>query len=215
VTYALNNYRSLFLSDLHLGSHNCKAEQLYNFLLCHNAQRIYLLGDIVEGHYVKAWPPFHDDVIKLLMWRSLMGTEIIFIPGNHDSIFRHHLGAFGNVKICMNYYHDCVDKSILYVTHGDETDFLPNHLWLRFIILIERITKLPLWEVTRTLLSWVIRRHSDNFERKIRELGYPKTMCGHIHAPKLSKGYMNSGDWVYHCTAIAEHFEGNFELLKG
>ena len=210
-----NNYRSLFLSDLHIGSHNCKAQRLYNFLKAHNAKRIYLVGDIIEGRHLRSWPKYHNEIIQLLSERALAGIELLYIPGNHDSIFRHHFGYYGNLRICKNYYHDCIDGSILYVTHGDETDLLPNHLWLWIITLFEKITGLGLWEGIRTTLGWYIDRHTQNFENKIRKLGYKKVLCGHIHFPKLSDEYYNCGDWTYHCTAIAEHYDGKFELLKG
>jgi UDP-2,3-diacylglucosamine pyrophosphatase LpxH len=212
---AHNNYRSLFLSDFHLGSHNCKAERLYNFLLHHNAQRIYLVGDIVEDHHLKNWPDYHHDVVSVLTERALHGTEIIYIPGNHDSIFRHHLGLFGNLKICKNYSHPCIDGDILFVTHGDETDILPNYLWLWLITSFERMTGLPAWETMRKVFGKMIRHHTDHFEKKIRKLGHKNIICGHIHTPKISEGYMNIGDFTHHCTAIAEHHDGTFELLEG
>src|SRR5271168_3037473 len=146
---ALNNYRSLFISDIHLGSHNCKAERLYNFLLSHNAKRIYLVGDLVEELHLKRWPPFHNDILQLLGQRSSQGVEIIFIPGNHDSIFRHHLGTYGKVIIAKDFYHHTVDDRVMYVIHGDEIDALPHYLWLGFITTFEPLTGIGLWELLR------------------------------------------------------------------
>lgn len=200
---------------MHLGSYNCKAERLVEFLLNHSAERIYLVGDIVEGHNLKNWPPFHDQVIRILTMRALHGTEIIYVPGNHDSLFRHHLGTYGNLKIVKNYSHACVDGSILYVTHGDETDLLPNFLWLWFIIALERLTKSGFWELARKFLSKRIKRHTNKFEFKMRKLGHLNILCGHIHYPKITDAYKNCGDWVFHCTAISENFDGSFELLRG
>ena len=212
---AQNNYRALFLSDLHLGSHNCKANRLYRFLQKNNADRIYLVGDIVEGRHLRSWPRPHQDIIQLLAKRSLEGSDLFFIPGNHDSIFRHHLGVFGHLRIVRNYTHICIDGSLLYVTHGDEVDFLPDYLYLWLFTSFERLTKVSLWEGARRLLGWIIKKHTHRFEKKMRKLGHSNIICGHIHFPKISDGYMNIGDWTFHCTAIAEHFDGKFELLYG
>jgi UDP-2,3-diacylglucosamine pyrophosphatase LpxH len=173
------------------------------------------VGDIVEGQHLKNWPEYHHDVISILAKKSLEGTEIVYIPGNHDSIFRHHFGQFGNLKVCKNYSHLCSNGDILFITHGDETDVLPNYLWLWLITSFERMTGLPAWETMRKFLGKMIHHHTDVFEERIRKLGHRKVLCGHIHFPKISDGFMNCGDWTHHCTAIAEHFDGSFELLKG
>jgi UDP-2,3-diacylglucosamine pyrophosphatase LpxH len=215
VTTGLNKYRALFLSDLHLGSYNCKADRLVKFLINNDAERIYLVGDIIEGNHLKHWPKYHDQVVKILFDKSLNGTEIVYIPGNHDSLFRYHYGTYGNLQIVKNYTHICLDGSLLFVTHGDETDILPNYLWLPFITLLERLTKLGLWELVRRFLSRYIEHHTKKFEFKMRKLGHLNILCGHIHCPKLSDHYKNCGDFTHHCTAIAETVDGKFELLKG
>jgi UDP-2,3-diacylglucosamine pyrophosphatase LpxH len=211
----LNNYRTLFLSDFHLGSLNCKAERLYMFLLYNDANRIYLVGDIVEEHHLYNWPDYHHDIISLLAEKALAGTQIIYIPGNHDALFRHHLGLYGNLKVCKNYSHDCADGSLLFITHGDETDLLPHHLWLGLVTWFERVTSLPAWETLRRIFSRLIERHTKKFEMKMRKRGHDKILCGHIHSPKVSDGYYNCGDWTHHCTAIAETLDGEFILLQG
>ena len=211
----VQKYRSLFISDLHLGSHNCKVDRLLRFLRQTHAERIYLVGDIIESHHLKYWPKHHHSVVRLLVERSLRGVELIYIPGNHDALLRHHYGVFGNLLIYKNYSHLCVDGSILFLTHGDEVDFLPNYLWLWFITLFEKITRLSLWKFCRKVMPKVIEKHTQHFENKMRALGHDNILCGHIHYPKLSKGYYNCGDFIEHCTAIVEHYDGKFELLRG
>jgi UDP-2,3-diacylglucosamine pyrophosphatase LpxH len=210
-------YRSLFLSDCHLGSPNCKAERLYKFLIKHNAKRIYLVGDIIEGYHLGVWPAYHDAVIQVLANRGLSGTEIIFIPGNHDHVFRNHIGCFGSIEIKENAVHETPDGRSWLVAHGDETDTLPHGIWLNLIVIVERLTGFSLWEILRTLFGARIKKHTDAYERKMVHLadGYAGVICGHIHSPKISEVYMNPGDWTHHCTAIAEHEDGRFELLHG
>ena len=217
MTSGRTKYRSLFLSDMHLGSRNCKAERLYKFLCRHRADRIYLIGDIIEGHHIGRWPKYHDLVIRELSEKGLDGTEIIYIPGNHDCFLRHHIGVFGNLHIRQRSNHFRPDGSIWLVAHGDETDFMHHGLWLWFLVLFERLTGRSLWEMLRKYFSGPIKRHGANYERKMRKLaeGYGGVICGHVHSPKIDGNYINAGDWTKHCTAVAEHHDGRFELLMG
>ena len=215
MTSANGHFRSLFLSDFHLGSRIGKGERLYRFLCEHNAETIYLIGDIVEVNVLSKWPPFHIDCIRELARKALAGTRIIYIPGNHDRGFRHHAGVFGNLHIRRRANHFAADGSVWLVVHGDETDLLPHGWWLRLLVLFEHLTGKSLWEKLRDNFGGIIRRHGDRYERKMRKLayGYAGVICGHIHSPKIDGSYINAGDWTRHCTAIAEHHDGRFELI--
>lgn len=217
MTYEQTRYRSLFLSDFHLGTHTCKAERLCQFLTNNDADCIYLVGDIIEGYHSGKWPQFHDDVLKILSAKALAGTEFVFIPGNHDSIFRRHVGTYGNIQIRERAFHRRPDGSTWLVVHGDETDLFPQGLWLWLMVFVERKLGIPLWELVRKCFKTLISIHTSHFESKMRKLskGYDGIICGHIHSPKLSEHYINTGDWAKHCTAIAEHHDGTFELLTG
>ena len=218
-----NRYRTLFIGDIHLGSRNCKAERLYHFLWRNNADTIYLIGDVFDGNMSSRWPAFHDDVIRILCEKALHGAKIIFIPGNHDSFFRHHIGQFGNLKIVNHALHKRVNGELMLVIHGDETDFfkLESILWL--ITKIESLTRIHFWEVLRKFFKNTIVNHTLAYERKIVTMAMDSNVlgvvCGHIHMPRIdnSQGmlYLNPGDWVHHCTAIAEDYVGNFSLLQG
>src|ERR1039458_3020188 len=99
MTYA-PKYRSLFMSDYHLGNRNCKAQKLHAFLRSHSAERIYLVGDIVDGWY---WPQAHNNVVQKLLGEAHKGTRIIYIPGNHDEFMRQYYGThFGGIEVVEN-----------------------------------------------------------------------------------------------------------------
>lgn len=214
----LAKYRSLFLSDFHLGSPNCKAERLYKFLRENTAEKVYLVGDIIEGYHLGRWPPYHDLVIGELAEWGRAGVAIVYIPGNHDSIFRKHLGNYGALKVSRRATHHCLDGRKLLVTHGDEVDVIRLGHLLSAVIAVDRIFGVSLWNMLRRSLSGWHRRHVARYESKMRARGLDKhdgVICGHIHEPHLTRSYMNCGDWTHHCTAIAEHIDGRFELING
>lgn len=214
-------YRSLFLSDFHLGSKHCQAERLWYFLLEHGAEKVYLIGDIIEVNIMSCWPPFHNEVMGELFNMGARGTEIIYVPGNHDAIFRAHTGHYGNLKIERHAYH-ANQRGTFLVIHGDEQDRFRSHLLLQVLTWIERKTGGNYWELLRSNFGRIIYNHSIAFEGRMitlaREYGYAGIVCGHIHSPKIVEGnvlYLNPGDWIRHCTAIVEHYTGQFEIISG
>lgn len=212
------NYRSIFISDFHLGSKHCKAKRLLEFLNTHTADRVYLVGDVLDhSTYLGGWPPFHNEVLLKLGQMSTAGTSIIYIPGNHDDVFRYHIGRYGNLVIVNHWVHRTVDGRKLLITHGDETDMLGIGWLLNLFVKIERYVPIPFWEILRKFFRHTIRSHTIKFQKKmmLQARGYAGVICGHVHYPHLSQFYMNCGDWVHHCTAIVEHHNGSFELLKG
>lgn len=222
MTIGQNKHRTLFLSDLHLGSYNCKAKRLYEFLWRNDADQIYLIGDIIERNISHKWPPYHDDVLRILLEKASAGTEIIFVPGNHDRMFLHHIGVYGNLKIANHANHEGADGKILLIVHGDETDLFTMDALLWLIVKLEAITGWNLWEILRKSFGRLIKRHIESFENKMmtyaHDMGYLGIVCGHIHAPKIvDRGalYLNAGDWTHHCTAIAEDQNGKFKILYG
>lgn len=211
-------YRSIFISDFHLGSKHCKAKRLLDFLHSNSADRIYLVGDVLDhSTYLGGWPQYHNDVLIKLGQTASSGTTIIYIPGNHDDVFRYHIGRYGNLVIANHWVHRTVDGRKILVTHGDETDMLGVGWLLRIFITIERYIPIPFWEVFRKFFSQIIRRHTVKYQKKmmLSARGYSGVICGHVHYPFMSQFYMNCGDWVQHCTAIVENHNGSFELIKG
>lgn len=214
----MSDYRTMFLSDFHLGSRHSKAKRLLDFLRANTADKYFLVGDVLDSHsFLGTWPSHHNAVLIHFAQCTVKGHEVIFIPGNHDDVFRYHTGRYGNLVIAAHWVHECLDGRKFLVTHGDETDMLGLGHLLSLLVFIERFMPITLWEVLRKFFSVTIRNHTVKFKEKmLREaIGYSGVICGHIHYPQLAPSYMNCGDWVHHCTAIVEQHDGKFALLKG
>ena len=120
-------YRSLFLSDVHLGAHGCRTDRVLDFLQRNDAEVIYLVGDIFDGwRPIRAkWSAVHDAVIHTLMARSRAGTRIVYVPGNHDGFFRRHYGIyFDRIEVVEETVHVAADGRRYLVLHGDCCDVL-------------------------------------------------------------------------------------------
>lgn len=203
-------YRTMFLSDIHLGSRNCKAERLTSFLKSHDAETLYLIGDTFDGDKIE-WPPGQYDVARLL----LQFEKVIAIVGNHDSWLRP--GTYDHLEVVRTARHSCVDGRTLLVSHGDETDMVSFATLEKLVTLVERNTGFHLWEILRRNIGWWIRWHTRQYEKKMVAripAECDGVICGHIHFPKIRGPYMNTGDWTHHCTAIVENYDGTFELIQ-
>jgi UDP-2,3-diacylglucosamine pyrophosphatase LpxH len=236
-------YRAIFLSDVHLGTRSAQADALLDFLKHTEADVIYLVGDIVDFWRVRRgpyWPQPHNDVLQKLLRKARKGTHIVFIPGNHDECLRDYCGAhFGGVEICRDAVHTTVAGRRYIVMHGDEFDVVVRYArWLAF--LGDRGYELALW--TNRPLNWV-RRHLGfgywslsaflkarvksavafigEYEEALAEVARRHqadgVICGHIHhAANRNIGavhYLNTGDWVESCTAIAETRSGDLTVI--
>jgi len=237
------HYRTIFISDIHLGTRGCRADYLLDFLRHVEAERIYLVGDIIDGWRLKKswyWAPEHNDVVRKILKRAARGTKVIYIPGNHDEALREYVDHdFAGVKVRRDAIHVTADGRRLWVLHGDEFDSVVLYAkWLAF--LGDRAYGLLL--SLNTALNW-IRRHlgypywslsaylklktkkavefMSSFETAVAqqaaERGVDGVVCGHIHhAETRMIGdilYCNDGDWVESCTALAEHPDGRLEII--
>jgi len=236
--------RTLFLSDIHLGSRGCQAEKLLAFLREYDADMIYLVGDIVDGWQLKTtwyWPAAHNDVVQKLLRKARKGARIVYIPGNHDEFLREYYGThFGGIEVIENTIHVTADWRRFLVIHGDLFDVVIKHArWLALLgnkaydlaILLNtyfnalrRLFGLPYW----SLSQWVKLRVKNavnfigEYERTLageaRRHEVDGVICGHIHhasiADKNGLTYVNCGDWVESCTAVVEHFDGRLELIE-
>ena len=236
--------RTLFLSDLHLGTKGCQAELLLEFLRHYDADIIYLVGDIIDGWRLKSgwyWPQAHNDVVQKLLRKVRKGARLIYIPGNHDEFLRDYVGStFGGIEICERAIHETLDGRRLLVMHGDEFDMVMKHArWLAYLgdsaytvallfnthlNVARRRLGLTYW----SLSAWAKGRvkNAVNFISQFEEFLVTEAqrnnadgvVCGHIHhaARTQIKGvnYLNTGDWVESCTAIVEHYSGELELVR-
>ena len=237
------HYRSIFISDVHLGYKGCRAESLSHFLKAVKCDNLYLVGDIVDVWSMKKsmfWPQEHNNVLRILLGKSKRGTKIIFIPGNHDEMFRDYDGhAFGNVVIHTQYVHTTADGKRLLLLHGDEFDsavacskFLAyigtliydSMLWVTvYINRFRRLFGWPHWSLATYVKTRLKNAMSyiESFEaaaiHEAKKQNVDGLVCGHIHhssSRKIDgKYYYNTGDWVESSTALVERHDGYIELM--
>jgi UDP-2,3-diacylglucosamine pyrophosphatase LpxH len=238
-----NRYRSIWISDVHLGLRESKASFLLDFLDRHEADRYYLVGDIVDGWALKRswyWPASHNAVIQELLERA-KHAEVTYVPGNHDEAARSFPGLrFGGVSVQMQATHTTADGRRFLVLHGDEFDGVIRHArWLsvlgawaysgclklnRYVNRVRRWAGLPYWSLSSYLKQQTkqavqfIADFENAVARRAADRGADGVICGHIHHPEMRSirdvQYANTGDWVESCTALVEHFDGRLELLR-
>lgn len=237
------HYRSIFISDVHLGLRDCQAAYLLDFLKSTRCERLYLVGDIVDFENMQLtpfWHGTHGEVLAEILAIAARGTRITYIPGNHDAVLRRFVGQrFAGIDIALNAVHVAADGRRYRVSHGDEFD--GDHSaprWLvrlgdvlqRFICGANRVgnTLLRRLGLRYRPISIAIksriaaaRRFIRDFETRVgndaRAHGFDGHICGHIHFGRIEDQdgvlYINDGDWVEHCTALVEHADGRMELL--
>lgn len=237
-------YRTVWISDVHLGTRGCNADMLIDFLDHVDSDTMYLVGDIVDGWQLKKrfyWPAAHNDVIWRLMKRARRGTRMIYIPGNHDEMFRQFAGLdFGGIKIRRKAIHETADGRRLLVLHGDEFDAITlSHRWLahvgdaaytalmtlnRAVSAVRRKFGMPYWSLSKHAKAKVknavafISRFEEIVAEAAGSRGVDGVVCGHIHTAEMRDiagvAYYNDGDWVEGCNALVEHFDGTMEILN-
>jgi UDP-2,3-diacylglucosamine pyrophosphatase LpxH len=240
---ARRRYRSVWISDLHLGTPGCQAHALLDFLKHVDSENLFLVGDIIDGWQLRRswyWPQAHNDVIQKLLRKARKGTRVIFVPGNHDEFARRYVEHnFGGIDVAEEWIHETADGRKLWVTHGDLFDgVIQCAKWLahvgdsmyEFTLKLNRHLNslrarmgLPYWSLSRYLKLKVKRAVSyvSDFEvavaREARKRGVQGVVCGHIHHAELREIdgvlYANDGDWVESLTALVEHADGRLEIV--
>ncbi len=237
-------YRTIWLSDTHLGYRGCKAEHLLQFLQTTECDTLYLVGDIIDFWNMKKnlyWPQTHNAVVRTLLNKALSGTRIIYIPGNHDETIRNS-GRFnlGNIEVLPEAVHITHTGKRLLVTHGDQFDSAVKcNALLSFIgfhayeVLVyanvaynygRRVLGFPYWSLANYVKARIknAREFIEQFENAViheadrRE--FDGVVCGHIHHANVrverNITYYNTGDWIESCTAITENREGQLTLHR-
>jgi UDP-2,3-diacylglucosamine pyrophosphatase LpxH len=236
--------RSVFLSDVHLGSKDCRAQELLDFLSGIETDYLFLVGDIVDfwslGR-VFYWPQEHNDVLRTILAMAKEGTEVIYVPGNHDENIREFCGSqFGNLAIRRKYVHATADGREFLVMHGDEFDTAVKcSRWLarfgavayefmmrinRGVNLCRRALGMPYWSLARyvKLRLGNAVRYVEAFEAAAAQAARSRNLhgviCGHIHRAGVREIdgvlYCNDGDWVESCTALVESQSGQLLLWQ-
>ena len=238
------SYRTVWISDVHLGTPACRADDLLEFLGRVEADRLFLVGDIIDLERMKSRPWFpdaHRRVIGRLIEMSNSGTEILYVPGNHDHEFRQLTGReiFG-IPILNEAVHETADGRRMLVTHGDVLDAEIRQgtnldafgaaaygLMMRLDVLVNDFRH-RLGQDHLSLAARVKDRiakaqaYIQRFEQVAANYadrrGFDGIICGHIHRPRVRTIgdviYANDGDWVEHRTALAERHDGALHLLS-
>lgn len=237
------HYRTVFISDIHLGTPGCQADALLEFLKRDTCDQLYLVGDIIDGWALRRrwyWPQSHNDVIQKLLRKARKGCQVIYVPGNHDEFARqfvnHH---FGGVEVLEEAVHVTADGRKLWIIHGDYFDavircakwlaYLGDHAYElalklnRYLNNCRNRLGLPYWSLSAYLKMRVKKalNYVSDFERAVaheaQRRGYQGVVCGHIHHAEIRDIdgviYCNDGDWVESLSALVEHEDGRFELI--
>ena len=237
-------YRTIWISDIHLGTRGCKAEFLLDFLRNTESDMLYLVGDIVDGWRLRRswyWAQSHNDVIQKVLRKARKGTKVIYIPGNHDEWLRDYTELqLGGVLLLDEVIHDTADGRKLLVIHGDAFDGVVRYAkWLALLgdwaytlalqlnhhfNLIRRRFGYPYWSLSAYLKGRVknavefVSNYADAIVEEAKKRGVDGVVCGHIHQAEMRDIggvlYCNDGDWVESCTALVEHFDGRLEILN-
>lgn len=208
------DYRSIFISDVHLGTKDCKANQLSNFLKNNSCEYLYLVGDILDGWKVQQnrlrWKQSHTNVIRRILGHSKRGTEVIYVAGNHDEFLRPMMNfnlSFGSVQIVNQATHISFDGNKYLVVHGDLFDGITRLApWLSFlgdraydVVLrlntqfnwIRRRLGFGYWSLSKYLKGRVkkavdfVFQFEKNITEYARKRGYRGVICGHIHHAEI------------------------------
>ena len=214
-------FRTIWISDVHLGTKGCNANLLIDFLDHTDSETMYLVGDIIDGWRLKKkvyWPASHNDIVWRILKRAKRGTRIVYIPGNHDEMVRPFAGMnFGGVEIARAAFHDTADGRRLMVLHGDEFDtIMLAHRWLAFfgdalyhaamglnlwVNAIRRRFGLPYWSLSKAAKHKVknavefISKYEEVVARAAGERGVDGVVCGHIHTADM-RDFLHEGETV-------------------
>lgn len=240
----MSTYRTLFLSDVHLGAAGSRARELSLLLRRMDCGKLYLVGDILDLIAMRRrwrWPAEHQRLVLQILEVARRGTEVVFIPGNHDAAARQFAGCeLGGVRVELRDVHTTADGRRVLVTHGDQFDKSGRHSWLLRGVgtagyslllaisglndVLRRMLRLPRWSLSHYVKSRLASacRYVESFESSLVEEaareGFDGVVCGHIHKAEHregSIGYYNCGDWIESCTALAERHDGRLELIDG
>lgn len=236
-------YRSIFISDLHLGTPGCKADYLLDFLKYTESENLYLVGDIIDGWRLKRswyWPQSHNDVVQKILRKARKGTNVVFVPGNHDAFIRPYVEHdFGDIQVHDEIVHETAEGKKLLVLHGDEFDVVVKYAkWLA--VLGDGAYNIALktndyfnwfrakfgfgyWSLSAYLKFKVKNavQFIADFETALADVARQRkvdgVICGHIHHPEIRDIdgilYCNDGDWVESCSALVEHMDGRLEVI--
>jgi UDP-2,3-diacylglucosamine pyrophosphatase LpxH len=234
-------FRTIWISDVHLGTTGCQAARLLDQAT--ESETLYLVGDIIDGWQLKRrwyWDQTHNNVVQNVLKKAKKGTQVIFVPGNHDESIRQFIDLdFGGIKIRDELVHITAEGKRMLVLNGDRFDgVIACAKWLAYVgdTLYTMILKfnqvfnnwraragLPYWSLSQYLKLKVKNAVSyiSSFENALaaeaRKKGVDGVICGHIHKPEIRDingiTYCNDGDWVESLSALVEEHSGELRLV--
>jgi UDP-2,3-diacylglucosamine pyrophosphatase LpxH len=243
MNHQTTRYRSVWISDVHLGTRGSQATALLGFLKTFECETLYVVGDLIDLWAMKRglyWTQEHSDVIQKILRKGRRGTRIVYIPGNHDERVGDFVGTYANVRIQSRCIHTTPSGERLLVVHGHELDTVVQNLgWLAHVgdigyhILLHlngtvnffrRIVGRGHWSLSAYVKAKVknvvnfIGGFEESMVRFAADAGAKGIICGHIHTAAMRSinglDYRNTGDWVESRTALVEEFDGTLRLLQ-
>lgn len=235
--------RAIFISDVHLGTKDCQANQLNEFLKLYHCEALYIVGDFIDGWRMAKkvhWRKSYTRIIRRILKLSKRGVKIYYITGNHDEFLRKFANnRFDNIHLINKMVHTTADNKRLVVIHGDQFDGVTRaHKILKWVgdwgydvlmFLNRQFNRMRAkygygyWSFAGYLKSHIKRAqqyivdYEDAASHYAEKQGYDGIVCGHIHHPAMKQlnnvTYYNTGDWVESCTALIEDFDGQFTLM--
>ena len=234
--------RTLFISDVHLGSSKSQADKLLEVLKNYEYENLVIVGDFIDLTSLKKkfyWNQDHSTVIQKILRSSRKGVKVTYILGNHDYYLRGLIKEenmnIGDITLCDEMYYETLKGEKIYICHGDQFDgFIRLHPFLyvlgdwayelsfkinKFYNVIRRFFGLEYWSLSAYLKSKVKNAISfvNDFKilsiKKLEEVGCDSIMIGHIHTPAIESRYYNTGDFCESCSYLIETLDGDIELL--
>ena len=232
-------YKTIIMSDLHLGARQSQTDKIIKFLEENQADKLILNGDIIDGWALKGngkWTKDCTKIFRKFMKMSEKDTKVVYIRGNHDDFLKDFIPfKLNNIRIVRKYVHNGIDGRKYFCFHGDVLDFvIMEARWLAVIggwsydIVIKFNTiynkirkwfKLPYHSLANTIKQSVkgainfVSDFEENAKGLTKQKGYDVTVCGHIHHPKLENDYMNSGDFCENSTCLVEDYNGEWKII--
>ena len=236
----MNKYKTIIMSDLHLGARQSQTDKIIEFLDNNTSERLILNGDIIDGWALKSngkWTPNCTKIFRRFMKMSENGTKVIYIRGNHDDFLKDFIPfKLNNIRIVRKYVYIGIDGRTYFCFHGDVLDFvIMEARWLaviggysydiviKFNTFYNKVRKwfnLPYHSLANTIKQSVkgainfVSDFETNAVALAKQKGYDVAVCGHIHQPKIDIDYMNSGDFCENSTCLVEHFDGRWEIIS-
>jgi len=236
----MNNWKTIIMSDLHLGARQSQTDKIISFLDNNTTEKLILNGDIIDGWALKGngkWTKDCTKIFRRFMKMSEKNTKVVYIRGNHDDFLKDFIPfKLNNIRIVRKYIHTGIDDRKYFCFHGDVLDFvIMEARWLaviggwsydiviKFNTIYNKIRKwfnLPYHSLANTIKQSVkgainfVSDFEDNAKGLTKQKGYDVAVCGHIHHPKIENDYMNSGDFCENSTCLVEDYNGEWKIIS-